>query len=238
MLTNKSSYFLQLTKRFKKAATANSVILGILLAIVGGFLDAYTYISRNGVFANAQSGNIVLLGVKAAQGQWISEAFLHIPPIVAFILGVAVTETFKQPRFISVLPDTSRIVLLLEIVVLIIVGFLPSSVSNMLVTVTISFVAALQVSSFRTLIKWSYNTTMTTGNLRTASQAAYYAIFKRDENAAYQCLRFTAIILSFLSGALLGSISTFTLGTKAVWLASAILFLAFVILNSESQKSL
>jgi hypothetical protein len=37
---------------------------------------------------------------------------------------------------------------------------------------------------------------------------------------------------------LLGSISTFTLGTKAVWLASAILFLAFVILNSESQKSL
>ncbi len=69
MLTNKSSYFLQLTKRFKKAATANSVILGILLAIVGGFLDAYTYISRNGVFANAQSGNIVLLGVKAAQGQ-------------------------------------------------------------------------------------------------------------------------------------------------------------------------
>jgi len=237
MLTNKSSYFLQLTKRFKKAATANSVILGILLAIVGGFLDAYTYISRNGVFANAQSGNIVLLGVKAAQGQW-TEAFLHIPPIVAFILGVAVTETFKQPRFVSVLPDTSRIVLLLEIVVLIIVGFLPSSVPNMLVTVTISFVAALQVSSFRTLIKWSYNTTMTTGNLRTASQAAYYAIFKRDENAAYQCLRFTAIILSFLSGALLGSISTFTLGAKAVWLASAILFLAFVILNSESQKNL
>ena len=111
-----------INETIQKAATANSVILGILLAIVGGFLDAYTYISRNGVFANAQSGNIVLLGVKAAQGQW-TEAFLHIPPILAFILGVAVTETFKQPRFVSVLPDTSRIVLLLEIVVLIIVGF-------------------------------------------------------------------------------------------------------------------
>ncbi|MCJ7984955.1 DUF1275 domain-containing protein [Priestia sp. OVL9] len=127
----------------------------------------------------------------------MDRSFSSYSPIVAFILGVAVTETFKQPRFVSVLPDTSRIVLLLEIVVLIIVGFLPSSVPNMLVTVTISFVAALQVSSFRTLIKWSYNTTMTTGNLRTASQAAYYAIFKRDENAAYQCLRFTAIILFF-----------------------------------------
>ena len=32
-----------------------------LLAVVGGFLDAYTYILRGGVFANAQTGNIVLL---------------------------------------------------------------------------------------------------------------------------------------------------------------------------------
>ena len=38
-------------------------LLGILLAVVGGFLDAYTSICRGHVFANAQTGNIVLLGV-------------------------------------------------------------------------------------------------------------------------------------------------------------------------------
>ena len=32
-----------------------------VLALVGGFLDIYTYLLRGGVFANAQTGNIVLL---------------------------------------------------------------------------------------------------------------------------------------------------------------------------------
>ena len=48
--------------------TSESVRLGILLATVGGFLDAYTFICRGGVFANAQTGNIVLLGVEATKG--------------------------------------------------------------------------------------------------------------------------------------------------------------------------
>ena len=41
-----------------------------LLAVVGGVLDAYTYILRGGVFANAQTGNIVLLGVHVADGDY------------------------------------------------------------------------------------------------------------------------------------------------------------------------
>ena len=32
--------------------------VGVMLAIVGGYLDAYTYISRDHVFANAQTGNM------------------------------------------------------------------------------------------------------------------------------------------------------------------------------------
>ena len=48
--------------------TEDSLHLGLLLAMVGGYLDAYTFVGRGGVFANAQTGNIVLLGIYAAQG--------------------------------------------------------------------------------------------------------------------------------------------------------------------------
>ena len=34
--------------------------VGALLACVGGFLDAYTFLCRGGVFANAQTGNLAL----------------------------------------------------------------------------------------------------------------------------------------------------------------------------------
>ena len=43
---------------------SESFRLGAVLALTGGFLDAYTYLIRGGVFANAQTGNIVLLGVR------------------------------------------------------------------------------------------------------------------------------------------------------------------------------
>lgn len=41
--------------------------VGICLALAGGFLDAYTYLLRGGVFANAQTGNIVLFGIHLAK---------------------------------------------------------------------------------------------------------------------------------------------------------------------------
>ena len=39
---------------------SESIRLGMLLAISGGFMDAYSYIERGHVFANAQKGNILL----------------------------------------------------------------------------------------------------------------------------------------------------------------------------------
>ena len=52
----------------KKASESYTV--GIILAFVGGFLDIYTYVSRGGVFANAQTGNMVLLAIHAYKREW------------------------------------------------------------------------------------------------------------------------------------------------------------------------
>ncbi len=70
-------------------------LLGILLAVVGGFLDAYTYICRGHVFANAQTGNIVLLGVHLTNQNW-GKAFYYVLPILAFVLGIFVCEMIQS----------------------------------------------------------------------------------------------------------------------------------------------
>ncbi len=44
--------------------------LGILLALSGGLMDAYSYLFRGEVFANAQTGNILLCSVALSQGEW------------------------------------------------------------------------------------------------------------------------------------------------------------------------
>ena len=50
-------------KYFKYKVTEESMRLGAILAIAGGFLEAYSYIVCDGVFANAQTGNIAILGI-------------------------------------------------------------------------------------------------------------------------------------------------------------------------------
>lgn len=209
-----------------------SVRVGILLAIVGGFLDAYTFVGRDGVFANAQTGNIVLLGTCAANGQF-KEALLHIPPILACITGVITVESIKKYSAKLFLTDWTQIVLIIEILTIIIVGFIPNNISNIVVTVIISFVASIQVSSFRKLVDSPYATTMSTGNLRSASQAAFIAVTQKDRSAAIKAIRYFIIIFSFIFGAFGGGILTLKFGEKAIWYTAIVLVLALIILRME-----
>jgi len=211
-----------------------SVVFGALLAIVGGFLDAYNFICRDGVFANAQTGNIVLVGVYAAQGDW-GQALIHVPPIAAFVLGVAFVEWTKDTTSKFHMLDWKRIVLVIEIIVLIIVGFIPSTFSNLIVTVIISFVTSVQVSSFRKLVDIPFATTMSTGNLRTASHAAYNAFTKKDRASGVRAARLFAIIFFFIFGAFLGGMLTFSAGIRSVWCAALILVFAVILFKGEGK---
>ncbi len=57
--------------------------------------DAYTYLCRGKVFANAQTGNIVLFGANIAEGNWLRAAEYFLP-ILAFALGVVAAEIVKR----------------------------------------------------------------------------------------------------------------------------------------------
>jgi uncharacterized membrane protein YoaK (UPF0700 family) len=202
--------------------TVASVQLGVLLAFVGGFQDAYSFIGLGGVFANAQTGNVVLFAVEAARDHW-AEAARHVPPLLAFVVGVVVAETLRRPRVADAIRWPARAALVLEIIVLTVVGFLPHAVPDSVVVVMIAFTASVQVSTFRTLITWTYNTAMVTGNLRTAAQAVYVAVADRDADAARKARSFAVVIVSFVVGAFTGGWLTLHLGEHAIWIAAGVL---------------
>lgn len=216
--------------------TPESVELGILLAIVGGFLDAYTFVGRGGVFANAQTGNVVLMGIEAATGEW-GRAMLHAVPVLAFILGVITAEIIKKPSMRLFVQDAGKAVLILEIAVLFIIGFIPYTSPNIIVTVAISFVSAVQVSSFRKLAGSTYNTTMITGNLRSSTQEVYTAVTKKDSESALQAFRFSTINLSFLAGAISGGLLTSVIGVKAVWIAVIVLICSVILFSADENEN-
>ena len=46
------------------------LIFCLLLTMVGGFFDAYTFVNCNGIFANAQTGNLIFLGIDLIEGNF------------------------------------------------------------------------------------------------------------------------------------------------------------------------
>ena len=73
----------------KELQTSETLKIGILLALSGGFMDAYSYLCRGEVFANAQTGNMLLFGVHLSSGEW-QEALRYAFPVLAFAAGIAI----------------------------------------------------------------------------------------------------------------------------------------------------
>lgn len=217
--------------------TAESLRLGILLAIVGGFLDAYTFICRGGVFANAETGNIVLFALGITNGNY-KNALMAAIPILAFVIGVLVTEKIREVsiRKYEGSEKAEKAILIIEAIVLFIIGFIPSTIPHIFVTSTIAFVSSVQISSFRRLVDSPYSTTMCTGNLRTASQSAYLAITKNDKGASARTIRYVVIILSFLVGASLGGVLTLYFGVKSIWICSLLLLISKTIFIIDEYR--
>ncbi|MGN0987318.1 MAG: YoaK family protein, partial [Otoolea sp.] len=103
---------------------SESFLTAAFLSVSGGLQDAYTYISRGKVFANAQTGNIVLLSQCVFEGDLIS-AIHYLLPLLAFALGVAAAELIRQAcqkEPIERRLHWRQLVLIIEILLLFLVG--------------------------------------------------------------------------------------------------------------------
>lgn len=202
-------------------------LLGILLAVVGGFLDSYTYLCRGHVFANAQTGNIVLLGVNLTEQNW-NNVFYYLMPILAFVSGILVCETIQTHFKWKQKIHWRQLIVFMELFCLIIAGFLPSPFFDTLVNIMISFVCSLQVEAFRKMNGNVYATTMCTGNLRSASQQLYLYATTKQNSHLHSSLQYYNVILFFIIGAGAGGFFTNLFHTKAVWLCTLGLLIAFI----------
>ena len=79
----------------RKKDSTQTFRLAMLLCIVGGFLDAYTFTTRGKVLANAQTGNLVYLALNLAERDY-QKVFSYFVPIFVFALGILFSEYLKH----------------------------------------------------------------------------------------------------------------------------------------------
>jgi uncharacterized membrane protein YoaK (UPF0700 family) len=207
-----------------------------VLATAGGFLDGFTYVGHGHVFANAMTGNVVLLGINCFSGSW-QAGLRHLPAIVAFVMGVGTAQAIQLRAKRRADTSPYPAVLLLEIAVLSLLSLLPAATPDILFTMSIAFAASIQVQTFREVDGHSYNSTFTTGNLRTLSEAAFTWFSEGYSPQTAQVVRdFSLICAAFLIGATGGGYTAQVFGNRALW--CDIVLLALVALRVQFRLRL
>lgn len=207
---------------------SESFLIAGILSVSGGLQDAYTYMYRGKVFANAQTGNIVLLAQNLVDRNW-QAALRYFSPLLFFALGVAMAECIRMRYQKAQKIHWRQLVLVMEIVLLFAVGFFPNDI-DLLANAMVSFACAMQVQAFRKVNGYAFASTMCIGNLRSGMDSLCAWLVGGNTKAFGKAMHYFAIIFLFALGAGLGSLALAPMGSRAIWLSCLLLFISFCLM--------
>ena len=213
---------------------SESLLTASFIILSGGLQDAYTYLCRGKVFANAQTGNIVLFSAHLFEGEWALSAS-YLVPLLAFMLGVFVAECVHRRYKSMEKVHWRQLIILAEIVLLFLVGFLPQSV-NTLANALVSFVCAMQVQTFRKVRGHAYASTMCIGNMRSGTDALCAYFHTHDKKILQKSLTYFAVIGIFAVGAGFGALLTKYCAEHGIWVSCVLLAVSFLIMFIREEN--
>ena len=194
----------------KRVQTSEAFINSAFLAVSGGFQDAYTYFTRDGVFSNAQTGNVVLMSERFMNGE-VKAGLHYLIPLTAFFLGVLLAERIQEKFRYARRLHWRQGILLVEIILLFLVGFIPGNL-NVLATTLVSFSCALQVQTFRKVEGNAYASTMCIGNIRSGMESlCVYGKTKDKEKLSSFIRNNTRMMLEINAARVIQAITNITL---------------------------
>jgi uncharacterized membrane protein YoaK (UPF0700 family) len=159
-------------------------------------MDAWVYLAHGHVFANAQTGNIVLMGVALAGGD-VTKVATQLPSLLTLVTGILASrlsgELLKRNRL-----NSRNVRLGLECVMLVALGLFADRMPDRAVIVCVGFIAGVHITSLSHIGSWSFNTGMTTGNLRAGVSALAKALTGSAEEWPHTG---TMFVLCFAFGA-------------------------------------
>ena len=201
-----------------------SLATGSVLMLATGFVDAYTFLQHGHVFAQAMTGNLVLIAIGAFDPSIVA-FWRPLVSYLAFVLGVVAVWAWSRgqaPRR----PGPQLATLGLQVVVLAVVGFLTGGALSVLITAFISFASGMQIAAFRDVGRASFTTTVMTTNSMKTVNAALTAVTSADPEGRVVARAYGMALAGFVAGAFLGAFLSTRLGDRAAWIDAALFAVA------------
>lgn len=215
-------------KKRQADSVNESYAVGICLALIGGFLDAYTFILHDEVFANAQTGNMVLFAIYLIRGR--EDCLKYLGQIASFFFGVIVTNFIKHLMHPKTYVKFTLMIATFEFVILLVIGFLPLTFSPTWICVFIAWVSGFQVAAFRKMGNLGVTTTMCTGNLKYCADNLCESICEKKCESATNSAQYFLVIVVFMIGGVISSYLCQQFQQRAIWFCDALLIVIVIII--------
>lgn len=213
----------------RKTPVHETIYICTAMALVSGFLEAYTYLLKGGIFANAQTGNFALMGIAIAGGEF-GKALTYLIPMCFYVLGIALTVTMPRLLDDKGLINWHTVFVFCEIVMLFIIGFLPDTVPFTISTVAVAFICAMQYNTFKRTNNVAFSSTFCTNNLRQLALHLMDYIRTKDKQSLKNSFTYMLINASFLLGAVIGTLCAKAWAEKSIWFCCVVLIPVFLAL--------
>lgn len=213
---------------------SESMLTASFVILSGGLQDAYTYLCRDKVFANGQTGNIVLFSAYLFDGAW-DQCLRYLVPVLSFMTGIFAAECIHRRFKAMEKVHWRQLILLAEIAVLFAVGFLPQTL-NTVANALVSFSCAMQLQTFRKVRGHAYASTMCIGNMRSGTEALCVYFHTHDREVLKKALTYFGVIGIFAVGAGLGSVLTARFAEKGIWVSCLLLAVSFLMMFVREEE--
>ena len=198
-----------------------------LLIMAAGWFGAYTFILRGGVFCNAQTANVVLLAIALGQQEWMRALYLLLP-ISAYFLGAFLSEHLGKSVKKLHMVRWESILIGIEILVVIGLGFLPKEVPDQICQVILNFICSMQFNTFRQVRGIPAATTFVTNHIRQVGANFSKYIRHKDKETGRRVLIHGGLILLFLLGAAISTGCCTYFGLYSIWGSAVLLLIIFI----------
>lgn len=208
-IKQKDTYFLMCERKW----------LFHVLIVVAGFFGAYTYLLRGNVFCNAQTGNVVLMGMALGARKW-SEALYYLIPISAYLMGAFVSELLPNPIKHRLPIRWDTLLIAIEMLVVLGLGFVPESAPVQISQVAINFIASMQYNTFRQAEGVPMATTFATNHIRQIGVGLAKEVkhlHTKNRSHREKLLQHFEMLMFFLIGAVVGTVLCNIFVGKAIW---------------------
>lgn len=201
-----------------------------MMCIVGGFLGSYALLLR-GNFGSAQTANLILLFVNLEKGAF-GEVGLRICALIIYITVLSITYIIvkKHGR------KAKRISLVIEAVGILLIGFFPSNMNDIVALLPVFALTAYQWGNFNGTNKYSSPTLFSTGNVRQCIDAWTEYGLERNRIIKMKALFYSKTLLFYHCGVLFGIYFVMMFQEKSVWMCLLPLTGAFILVTMLQRE--